>query len=298
MIGITPEEVLRVAAQAIPADCLVNIIVIGSLAAGYHFFRANHGTQIRTKDIDCVLNPRVEAISVGTNIAENLLRAGWEPKFAADISGPGTAETPDEKLPAIRLRPPESKAWFIELLTVPESGDQRGREWSRVVLSIGHFGIPTFSFLSLTTYQPHDTPYGIRYAQPEMMVLANLLEHPEIKPGLIDELFDGRAIKRSNKDLGRVLAIARLSQHTDMLLWPKKWQAALQECFPSQRRKLAARAGSGLRALLDNDVGLEQAVWACNNGLLASQPITVEQLKITARRLMQDVIAPFEASQL
>jgi len=298
MAEITPGDVLKAAAQAVPVDCLANIIVIGSLAAGYHFFGENRDMQIRTKDVDCVLNPRVEAMNVGKNIAESLLQAGWEPKFADGMSGPGTAETPDEKLPAIRLFPPESKSWFIELLTVPETEDQRGREWTRVVLPIGHFGIPTFSFLSFTAYHPHDTPHGIRYARPEMMALANLLEHPEIKPAAIGELFEGRKIKRSNKDLGRVLAIARLSHDSDLQLWPGKWEEALQECFPSQCRQLRKAAGSGLRALIASEVDLEQAVWACNNGLLASKPVTMEQLEFTARRLLQDVLEPFEAGEI
>ena len=70
MAEITPEDVLKAVAQAVPVDCLANIIVIGSLAAGYHFFGENRDMQIRTKDVDCVLNPRVEAIDVGKNIAE------------------------------------------------------------------------------------------------------------------------------------------------------------------------------------------------------------------------------------
>ncbi len=297
MGDVTPQEVLQAAAAAIPADCVDKIIVIGSLAAGYHFFGESRAMQIRTKDVDCVLSPRVEAINVGKNIAESLLRAGWKPKFAGGMSGPGTAEIPAEQLPAIRLFPPGSTSWYIELLTVPETEHQRGREWTRVVLPMGHFGLPTFSFLSLTACQPHDTPYGIHYARPEMMALANLLEHPDIKPNEIGDVFEGRKIKRSNKDLGRVLAIARLSQDSDMQVWPRRWEEALRECFPTQCRQLRKAAGSGLRALIASEVDLEQAVWACNNGLLASRPVTMEQLEFTARRLLQDVLEPFEARQ-
>ncbi len=49
-----------------------------------------------------------------------------------------------------------------------------------------------------------------------MMALANMLEHPKIKSDTMSGLLQGRTIKRSNKDLGRVLAIAYLSTGKDV----------------------------------------------------------------------------------
>ena len=69
----------------------------------------------------------------------------------------------------------------------------------------GHFGLPTFRFISITAFDALPAgDLGIRYARPEIMALANLLEHPEIKPDRMSGLFAGLAIKRSNKDFGRV----------------------------------------------------------------------------------------------
>jgi len=80
-----------------------------------------------------------------------------------------------------------------------------------------------------------------------------MLEHPEIRPETMSGLIAGRSIKRSNKDLGRVLAIARLSEKKEedaMLGWPDIWRKALRDRFPDDWRDLARRTGSGLRKIL------------------------------------------------
>jgi len=74
---ISPRAVLARVALQVPADCRPNLIVVGSLAAAYHLLAESEGGLVRTKDIDCVLVPRVEAVRAGKKVAEAFLAAGW-----------------------------------------------------------------------------------------------------------------------------------------------------------------------------------------------------------------------------
>lgn len=300
MSEISPSKVLSEVAAAVPEVCRENIVVIGSLAAGYHFFGDDPTKAVRTKDVDCVLAPFQAAVGAGQSIARQLLDAGWKRRIEGDHQQPGDADTPVDKLPAVRLFPPgvdpnSEDAWFIELLTVPESPENHGRKWTRLPLAEGHFGLPTFRFISITAYDalPADD-LGIRYARPEMMALANLLEHPEIKPDTMSGLFAGLAIKRSNKDLGRVLAIATLANLDDYRPWAASWQQALQTCFPDEWQTLALRVGNGLRALIESPSDLEEAHHTCLNGLLASQPPSLDALRAAGERVLGDAVETLE----
>lgn len=302
MSQVSPKAVLSQVAAAVPETCRENIVVIGSLAAGYHFFGDDSAKAVRTKDVDCVLAPFQAAVDAGQTIARQLLDAGWKRRMEGDHQEPGNADTPEDKLPAVRLFPPgvdpdSEDAWFIELLTVPESSEDHGRKWTRLPLEEGHFGLPTFRFISITAFEAFPAgDLGIRYARPEMMALANLLEHPEIKPDRMSGLFAGRSIKRSNKDLGRVLAIATLADLDDYRPWATSWQQALQSCFPNEWQKLALRVGDGLRALLDSPSDMEEARHTCINGLLASQPPTLEALLAAGERVLGDAVETLEDS--
>ncbi|MDD2239637.1 MAG: hypothetical protein PHI93_03140 [Kiritimatiellae bacterium] len=296
--AISPAKVLGEIAEVVPAGCRDKLIIIGSLAVGYHYADQMNGMAVRTKDADCLLSPRVAAVDAGIQIAQDLMNAGWQFKPIAPHNQPGTESTPEDNLPAVRLTPPGKSEWFIELLTVPADSHQRNQRWVRLATSHGHFGLCSFGFLSLNDLEPIPTDLGIRIARPEMMALASLLEHPIIKSNLMSTGFAGRMdIKRSNKDLGRVLAIARLAIGRDedaLLKWPALWKDALQNRFPDEWRELASRAGNGLRALLASEQDLEQALYTCAYGLLVSRPPTLEQLRIAGQRLVQDVILPLE----
>lgn len=300
MNQISPTKVLSEVAAAVPASCRGNIVVIGSLAAGFHFFKNDPSKAVRTKDVDCVLAPFHAAVGAGQAITRQLLDEGWQRRMAGDHQQPGNAGTPVDQLPAVRLYPPgvdpdSAEAWFIELLTVPESTENEGRKWTRLPLDEGHFGLPTFRFISITAFDalPADD-LGIRYARPEMMALANLLEHPEIKPERMSGLFAGRAIKRSNKDHGRVLAIATLADLDDYRPWANSWKNALEACFPNEWRSLALRVGAGLRALLASRSDFEEAYHTCLNGLLASQPPTLDALRSAGDRVLGDAVELLE----
>lgn len=300
MSAISPARVLAEVSAAVPEACRENIVVIGSLAAGYHYFRTDSAKAVRTKDVDCVLEPFHAAVGAGQNIARQLLDAGWRRRMQGDHQEPGTANTPTAELPAVRLYPPHSdpdseEGWFIELLTVPESTADKGRQWTRLPLAEGHFGLPTFRFISITAFDALPAEdLGIRYARPEMMALANLLEHPKIGPERMSGMFAGRAIKRSNKDLGRVLAIANLADLDDYRPWATSWKNALETCFPNEWRVLAHRVGDGLRELLASPTNFEEAHHTCLNGLLASQPPTLDAIRAAGDRMLGDAVETLE----
>ncbi|HKW30577.1 MAG TPA: hypothetical protein VJT54_14675 [Verrucomicrobiae bacterium] len=296
---ISPGAVLKQIAAAIPPDFRQNIIIVGSLAAGYHFFGDNPRLQVRTKDVDCLISPRIKAIPAGQAVADRLFAEHWQLRTEGSWGKPGDAQTPENRLPVVRLHPPGSQDWFIELLTVPESENDLDRKDLRLVTTKGHFSLCSFRFLSLVEFEPGATPFGIAIARPETMALANLLHHPVIGKETMSGLIAGRRIKRSNKDLGRVLALARLTEgkrEDSLLEWPKIWAAALQSRFPSHWRELAPRVGAGLRQLLrpENEADLEEARHTCENGLLAFQAPSLKLLEITGQRLLQDAVEPLE----
>lgn len=272
------------------------MIIIGSLAVGYRYFASRGGMVVRTKDADCLLAPRVAAVPAGEAIAEQLLASGWRLQEGADRLRPGNEQTPDDQLPAVRLRSPTSSDWFLELLTVPATPAERGVHWVRLRTSAGHLAIASFGFLALTSLDPIVTDCGIAIARPEMMALANLLEHPTISRKTMAGSFAGRpGVKRSNKDLGRVVAIARLASGEDEAVlegWADLWRAALLDRFPEEWRILAGRAGRGLQQLLASPADLDEAHFTCVNGVLAVNPPSAAAFAIAARRLLVDAVEP------
>jgi hypothetical protein len=293
---VSPRAVLERVARAIPEDCRANIIIIGSLAVGYHFFGNDPEMLVHTKDIDCLLAPHVQAIPVGRAVTERLFGEGWTYRVSSEWPSPGDENTPEDRLPVVRLNPPGSNEWFVELLAVPESSADRNREFSRLETSAGHFVLPSYGFLSIPEYKPVSTDYGICIARPEMMALANLLEHPTIDEQTMSTPIGGRVLKRSNKDLGRVLAISRLSDGPTIENWPQLWMEALRYKFGNEWSSLALRTGQGMRQLLGprNAPDFEEARHSCEFGLLVSQPPQSHQLRATGERLVEDAIVPFE----
>lgn len=294
MTPLPPDAIMRQIAEAIPENVRGDIIVIGSLAAGYHFFANDPDAAVMTKDVDCLLSPNVRAVESSKAVAERLLSEGWQLRIQEGF-GPGSTETPTDNLPFFRLNPPKNSEWFLELNASPAATQMQGKRLERVTTKHGDFAIFSFRFLALVEEAPIPTPFGIAIARPEMMALANLLHHPIIRPDLIHATTD----KRSNKDLGRVLALAWLANSRDenaMSAWSVNWQAALQRRFPDDWRDLAAHAGDGLRALLGSPPDLQRATRICNDGLLARRPVTSMNLAAIGRRLLGDAVAPLVAA--
>lgn len=299
MSQVRPWEALERIARAVPESCRPHMVIVGSLAAGYAFFRESDQMAVRTKDVDCLLKPFQLAVEKGQTIARQLLDAGWQAKQDGDFSQPGNSETPDEHLPAIRLYPPDvapknQDAWFIELLTEPASAAIQGRQFTRVVLDEGHYGLPSFRYLAITSFLPEQIEHlGIYHARPSMMALANLLEHPTIRPDPIKGGFEGRAIKRSNKDLGRVLALGHLTEEQkagSLRNWAVDWHYALTQCFPAEAEPLASRIGSGLRVLLESGEDFDEAYHTCINGLLSALAVNQATLRETGDRILGDAV--------
>lgn len=296
---LSPAEVLAQVAGALPADARPNVIVIGSLAAGSHFFSADGARAIRTKDVDCLFSPHSKAVAVAADVTEQLFNAHWQLRQGADWATPGKKEDSVDQLPMVRLQPPGGASWFLELLSAPPRYDPQAaaKKLRRIETHAGHFAICSFDFLALVEWQPLETPHGVRLARPEMMALANLLHHPAIA----DTLIQGTDFKRSNKDLGRVLALAYLTTESDrrrntdeLAEWPQRMWAALQEKFGEHAPTLAMRAGAGLRSLLASPVDFDQALRIANLGLLASKDVTREAFQATGARFVAEVIEELE----
>jgi len=116
---IDPVGTLLEITNAIPEECRKNLTLIGSLAVGFAFHDLLQGFGIRTKDADCLILPRIDAIAAGKKITEQLIQFGWKFKPNGDWGQPGNSGTPSCDLPAVRLFPPG-----------------------------GHFGLPSFGFIS------------------------------------------------------------------------------------------------------------------------------------------------------
>lgn len=300
MTPLTPDAVLSRIAAALPEDCRQDVIIIGSLAAGHYFFANDGQRSIRTKDVDCMFSPHAKAVEVASQVTERLLATNWQVRNEGPWGEPGNEGTPDDKLPMIRLEPPGAEGgadWFLELLGAPDEHSGQGRTFHRVQTRIGHFAICSFNYLALAEWRPIETKYGVRIARPEMMALANMLHHPTIAPDLIA----GTTMKRANKDLGRVLALAWLTSEQDrrnnteeLGAWSLRMGEALQARFPDRARTLALGAGAGIRALMASDGDRNQALSICNQGLLASLEVGREAFAATGRRFIQQVIEPLE----
>ena len=295
---LTPAQVMQQVAQAMPPECRANVIIIGSLAAGYHFFGDDRNRAIRTKDVDAMFSPHALAAGAARQVTETLMAADWTMRQDSQWGQPGDANTPADQLPLVRLRPPHQAQWFLELMCAPsaQSDGNLVKTLDRVETQAGHFALCSFGFLGLAELEPLPSPWGVRYARPEMMALANLLHHPAIGSATISgDFFGTQPVKRANKDLGRVLALAHLCLERDpdaMEHWSEAWRTALHRRYPERAPALMAQVGLGMLALMGSSEDMDQAVRTCSLGLLRSMDVGRDALEATARRLMAEAVEP------
>ena len=283
---LLPDVLFKRIAGLVPPEFHQNLLLVGSIAAAYHFRTELAHQGVNTKDADIVIRP-AGAVAESRTIAEALLAAGWrrhEKCFALP-----TPENVDE-FRAICLLPPVGDDFFLEFLTVPSARQTTVKAWMPVQLSDGWYGLPSFRFMGLANVGSLTSGVGIRYANPAMMALANLLSHPTLGTERMSEPIGGKKLLRSAKDLGRVLALAWLAGADETDRWAEMWWTALQQTFPAEAATLARTAGRGLRELLDDPDALEQARHAVDVGLLAGRNVTVENLRALGDRLTFDAI--------
>jgi len=198
---------------------------------------------------------------------------------------------PVKALRVFRLQPKGIEAFFVELLGLPSSDQVENAVWTACKLDDGWYCVPSFRYMALLGSDRRPTKFGIEHASPPLMALSNLLSHPEVGTDRMSGLIHGRKILRSAKDLGRVLALARL-EPGELGTWVPIWTSALQTHFPTEAAALAARAGKGIAELLRTPAALEEAHFTTSVGLLRGHDVTPDQLVIQGKRLQVDVIEP------
>jgi len=298
MADLNANEVLATLRVVLPDAVVHDLIIVGSLAAAAQLLD-EQDVELRTKDIDGMLAPNARVIAAGQELATSLLKQGWVPNVdQKKYAHPANANTPNDKLPVVRLMPPgiNKEKWFLELLGAPPSlaPNHKGevRYSDRVVTPESHFEIPSFAYLGVAQHLPVLHATGLWLARVEMMALSNLLHHPVIGPQRMGEPIAGQLIKRSNKDLGRVVAMAYLRAQQDdeaVATWPDAWRAALQElAAPEETIDKLQDINSGIYQMRDSELDTDEALHAINHGLLSSRPLTRRQLQIAIDRYLLD----------
>ena len=291
-MDLEPRSIMTDLASALPRDLAAGAYVAGSLAAGFHFEGHLQRREMRTKDADIVVHAVGAHEALGRRTGE-LLSQGWSWNLSKKFE-PGSPETDVEELPFIRLFPPGMKNFFIEFLGHPGIGQREAKAFGRVIVGGIHYAVPRFRFMGLTSWNLRDSGLGLKYADPAMMCLANLLSHPELGTIRMETDIGGRPCLRSAKDLGRVLAIARLTPRMQRVAWVELWEGALRHWFPEGWRQLGETVMSGIDALLGDPSALGEAHHtAAHLGLLPGLHVTLENLRGEAIEFSYDGLRPF-----
>ncbi|HEX7902046.1 MAG TPA: hypothetical protein VF950_30075 [Planctomycetota bacterium] len=291
MIALDPRRLFARLASDIPSPLRRHLLIVGSLAAAYHFRRQMKRRGVNTKDADVLIQPAGDVNSCA-RLAERLLALGWSP---TEKCRPHPRPGPKDALRFIRLHPPDSRDYFLELLALPEEGQRTPLAILPVRLRDGWYGLCSHRYMRLADAGRLASAEGIDYAAPPMMALSNLLSHPTLGVQRMSDPVRGRVILRAAKDLGRVLALAWFEGREGVGAWVPAWRKALPRCFPRGWKTLAARAGDGLRALLADPAALAEAHLTAMVGLLRGQDVTLDAFRAAGERFLVDAVEPLSA---
>jgi hypothetical protein len=275
MIELDPRRLFERLAREIPRALHKHLVIVGSLAAAYHYRDRLKRRAVNTKDADVVVHPAGQ-VGACRGAAETLLENGWT---RTEKCWPQAARTPAGTLRAIRLYPPESRDYFVEFLGLPGPRQRAPLAWRPLRLGDGWYGVACLRHMGRVTVGRRRSAEGLEYASPGSMALANLLSHPTLGAQRMSEPMGGRTLLRSSKDLGRVLALAWLEGREGTAAWGADWRRRLGG--PALRK-----AGLGLRALLADPAALEEARMTTEIGLLSRQGVTAAMLRAVAEELL------------
>lgn len=287
MTRLDPHLLFDMLHAHLPGAVQDHVLVVGSLAAALSYRDQLRERGVNTKDCDVIVHP-AGALPEATTLAATLFAAGWRPLPRCK---PGRIDAPEAELEVVRLHPPKSEAYFIELLGLPDASQAASRLMVRFEVNGGWYLLPTFRFMAVLAHQARSHK-GIAYAAPQMMALANVLAHRQLGTARVSEAIAGRNPLRSAKDLGRVLALSRLESRDTLESWALDWLAALKASFPGAWHDLALHAGDGLTALLSDAGAMDDAHHTVAVGLLDGMGVTVAQLRALGEQFLVDVIAP------
>jgi len=288
-VDLDPAAIVATLKAGIPARYHEKLVVVGSVAVACHFAAKLTTSAINTKDADVIVEPS-GSVRACRQLAEALLKRGWGHRRERGFD-PQPSRRSKGRKPYVKLELPGGGGFFVEFLGIPRRDEPVAKREVDLELPDGWYAMPVFRFMRLTTVAPCRSPSGLHYAAPWMMALANLLSHPRIGEQTMS--YDGRL--RAAKDLGRVLAIARLSEVAELEAWPARWEAGLRECFPRSRGALARGVDRGLVELFTKPRAVKDAIATVDGlGLLRGSRVSEESLRATAGQLQALAIEPLK----
>ncbi len=293
LVELDAVRLLRRVAERVPTGLRANVVVIGSIATAWAFRDVSGSYSVATKDIDLLVRPAIDAVAAAETLGHLLLGEGWQPQYLNEMR-PGSASTPAEQLPALRLSPPgEDEGWFVELLADPPEQQTARKHWRRFHTTLGDFGLPSFRYLRVAVHGAEDTEFGLRVARPANMALAHLLEHADPDRTPISNLPDNPP--RFTKDIGRAIALWWLAREQTSLAsehWHIAWRETLATQHPCDEAVMQAAARAGLASV---DDWLPAAHAIALNGVLAPHATTLAAFR-RAHASLRELIDQLDAS--